>query len=178
MTDNTRRSLAEALSMPPGYDDIDFDPPRMFDNQDRVSWGTDQAALLRAGRLKEIDVERIASEIESAGNVDRMELADRVGSLLTHLLKWQYQPALMSQSSLAIIALLRKRVQIQIGRFPNLTPMLEDETVLADIYAQAVVQALTEEIPRVPPPELPWAISDVLDANWMPQQEGNDDGKS
>jgi len=34
---------------------------------DVVAWANEQAALLRSGKLSEIDIEKIAEEIEEAG---------------------------------------------------------------------------------------------------------------
>ena len=57
-----------------------------------ISWALEQAALLRAGRLDQIDIENIAEEIESLGKSFANELRSRYGTLVMHLLKWQFQP--------------------------------------------------------------------------------------
>src|SRR5271156_5748812 len=65
---------------------------------DFYAWANKQAALLRAGRLSEADIENIAEEIESIGRSVRRELISRLTVLLVHLMKWYYQPALRSNS--------------------------------------------------------------------------------
>ena len=60
--------------------------------QDFYAWANEQAALLRAGRLSEADIEHIAEEIESMGKTEKRELVSRLTVLLLHLLKWQHQP--------------------------------------------------------------------------------------
>ena len=60
--------------------------------RDFYAWANKQAALLRAGKLSEADVEHIAEEIESMGRAEKRELINRLAVLLSHLLKWQYQP--------------------------------------------------------------------------------------
>lgn len=62
-------------------------------DQDFALWSTEQAALIRAGRFDAIDRENIAEEIESLGRSDRREIARRLGVLIEHLLKWEYQPS-------------------------------------------------------------------------------------
>ena len=52
-----------------------------------------QATLLREGQLSRADIENIAEEIESMGKSERRELVNRLTVLLTHLLKWLYQPS-------------------------------------------------------------------------------------
>ena len=59
---------------------------------DFYAWANEQAALLRAGRLSEADVENIAEEIESTGKREKRELVSRLTVLFVHLLKWRYQP--------------------------------------------------------------------------------------
>ena len=61
---------------------------------DFYAWTNEQAALLRAGRWSEADVENIAEEIESMGRSERRELVSRLTVLLMHLLKWRFQPTL------------------------------------------------------------------------------------
>ena len=56
---------------------------------DFYAWTAEQAALLRAGRLSEADVENIAEEIESMGRSERRELVSRLTVLFVHLLKWR-----------------------------------------------------------------------------------------
>ncbi len=60
---------------------------------DSYGWTTEQAALLRAGRLDAIDVANIAEEIESMGRSEKRELVGWLAVLSTHLPKWQAYPA-------------------------------------------------------------------------------------
>jgi hypothetical protein len=65
---------------------------------DFFEWTVEQARLLRGGELSEIDAANIAEEIESMGLSDRRELRNRLIVLLSHLLKWAYQPDARSSS--------------------------------------------------------------------------------
>ena len=56
-------------------------------DQDVVAWANEQAALLRAGKFSELDIEHIADEIEDVGRAEQREFAKRVATLLAHLLK-------------------------------------------------------------------------------------------
>ena len=67
-------------------------------DRDFYAWANEQAALLRAGRLTEADIENIAEEIESMGRSEKRELVGRLAILLQHLLKWQFQPGRRSAS--------------------------------------------------------------------------------
>jgi len=43
-------------------------------NQDLARWGQETAALLRAGRLREVDLEAVAEELDSLGRGDKHRL--------------------------------------------------------------------------------------------------------
>jgi Domain of unknown function DUF29 len=60
--------------------------------KDIIAWSKEQANLLRSGKFSAIDIEHIAEEIEDVGKSEQRELANRMAVLLSHLLKWQYQP--------------------------------------------------------------------------------------
>ncbi|HLH50492.1 MAG TPA: DUF29 domain-containing protein, partial [Roseiarcus sp.] len=62
-------------------------------DRDFYAWSQKQAALLRAGKLQQADIEHIAEEIESMGKTEKRELISRLTVLLLHLLKWRFQPA-------------------------------------------------------------------------------------
>ena len=61
--------------------------------QDFFEWTQNTAALIRAGKWCAIAPEVLAEEVESLGSRDHRELRRRRQRLLTHLLKWQYQPS-------------------------------------------------------------------------------------
>ena len=67
-------------------------PARTGYKEDLHAWAREQAALLRAGRLGEVDAANIAEELDDVGNeqYDKLESALRV--LLAHMLKWDHQP--------------------------------------------------------------------------------------
>jgi len=58
---------------------------------DIIAWAEEQASLLRAGRLSELDIDHIAEEIEDVGKSEQRELASRMAVLIAHLIKWRYQ---------------------------------------------------------------------------------------
>ena len=47
--------------------------------KDIIVWATEQAALLRAGKLSALDIEHIAEEIEDVGKSEKRELSSRMG---------------------------------------------------------------------------------------------------
>ncbi|PMR77329.1 DUF29 domain-containing protein [Billgrantia endophytica] len=71
--------------------------PTHYD-QDAYAWALEQAALLRAGKLDQIDIEHVADEIENMGRGERRALISQMTRLLMHLLKWDHQPERRSRN--------------------------------------------------------------------------------
>jgi hypothetical protein len=60
---------------------------------DFYTWTQTQAAALRAKEWGALDLENLAEEIESLGRSERYAIESHLTNLLTHLLKWRYDPA-------------------------------------------------------------------------------------
>ena len=69
----------------------DFKMTMVSYDSDFYAWAMEQANLLRAGKLNEIDTVNLIEEIESMGRSEKRELENRLVMLLQHLLKWQFQ---------------------------------------------------------------------------------------
>lgn len=100
-------------------------------DRDFYAWLNEQAALLRAGRLSELDIENLAEEIESMGRSEKRALVSRLQVLIMHLLKWQFQPGFRSKSWRLTIEEQRIRLDRHLTENPSLK---------AEVY-QAVVSA-------------------------------------
>jgi hypothetical protein len=66
------------------------------------------------------------------GKQERRELESRLGILIGHLLKWDYQPAKHSKSWRATIREQRRAVQKLVSQNPSLKPYLTE--AIADAY--------------------------------------------
>ena len=87
---------------------------------DYYSWSQEQAALLRAGRLDQIDLENLAEEIESLGRSDRRSLGSQIQRVMIHLLKWRHQPRRRSNSWRESILDGRDQIQRLLEESPSL----------------------------------------------------------
>jgi CRP-like cAMP-binding protein len=58
---------------------------------DFALWATEQATLLRAGRLAELDRGNLAEELDTLARALHRELSDRLTRLLQNLLQWEYR---------------------------------------------------------------------------------------
>ena len=136
--------------------------------RDTYAWSIEQAALLRAGRLSEADIENIAEEIESVGRSEKRELESRLRVLLMHLLKWQFQPERRSGSWRATIETQRIDATKLLSENPSLKATLHETT--AHAYRLAVIEASAETGLRRSafPPACPWSFAQYSDADFWP----------
>src|SRR5690349_17831625 len=95
-------------------------------DSDFYGWANEQAVLLRAGRLSEVDLAHVAEEIEDMGRATRRELVNLLAVLITHLLKWQFQPGLRSHSWRLTIVEQRQRLAEHLDDNPSLRPLLPE----------------------------------------------------
>ncbi len=142
--------------------------PELYD-RDIVAWAQQQAALLRAGRLAELDIEHIAEEIEDVGKSEQRELASRMAVLLAHLLKWVYQPERRGNSWQRTIRAQRRSLAMRLKRTPSLQSMLRDPDWLEEIWQDAISAASAETGLDAFPDDCPWGVSKILDPDWMPE---------
>jgi hypothetical protein len=78
---------------------------------DLYGWAVQQADLLRAGRLSEIDAPNIAEELHDVGNEQYDKLESAVAVLLLHLLKWDHQPGRRGRGWENTIREQRRRIE-------------------------------------------------------------------
>jgi hypothetical protein len=136
--------------------------------RDFYAWANEQAALLRANRLAQADIENIAEEIESMGRSEKRELVNRLIVLLLHLLKWQYQPGLRGSSWHSSIRVQRISLESHLQDNPSLKAVLP--TAIIEAYRIARIEAENET--RLPettfPPSCPWPFEQISDENFWP----------
>ena len=111
-------------------------------DQDFYQWTQEQAALLKAGALSQLDIENLTEEIESMGKSQKKELISRLVVLLMHMLKWDHQSDKRGRSWLKTIATQRTEIEILLYDNPSLKNELSNTVLKA--YRLAVKQASTE----------------------------------
>ena len=138
--------------------------------QDFYAWANEQAALLRAGKLSAADIEQIAEEIEGMGRTEKRELINRLVVLLTHLLKWQYQPTYRGPSWEVTIRNQRRALSRHLTDNPSLKPKVPE--AVADAYCDARANAYAETgLPEATfPAECLWTFERIMDAGFWPDR--------
>lgn len=138
--------------------------------KDFYAWTQEQAKLLLEGAWEHLDVANLVEEIESLGKQQRQELRNRLGVLLGHLLKWEFQPSKRSKSWFVTLREQRREIRDLLQESPSLKPYLPE--ALQKAY-QSGIDLVVRETPlsdRDLPSECPYTLEQVLDGAFFPGQ--------
>jgi hypothetical protein len=136
---------------------------------DIVAWANEQAMLLRSGELSAIDIEHIAEEIEDVGKSEQRELSNRLALLLSHLLKWQFQPTHRGASWEKTIKAQRKEIGYSLKETPSLKAKFSDSDWVDVVWAKAVAQAVSETGLDIFPEKCPWTNEQIMSVDFYPE---------
>jgi hypothetical protein len=129
-------------------------------------WAETQAGLLRRRAANALDWDNLAEEIEALARSDRREIRNRLVVLCAHLLKWEFQPHLRSNSWRGSIREARRQIGDLIAESPTLVPY--PAIKLAEAYGHGREDAEAETGLVDLPQACPWTIEQVLDRNFWP----------
>jgi len=133
---------------------------------DFYGWLMQQSHLLKTGEFKQLDITNLVEELQSLGKQQRQELRNRLGVLLGHFLKWQFQPEKRTKSWRATIREQRREIVRLMNENPSLQPYVEE----AMLYGyQSGLDLVVRETP-LDYPDLPedciYNFTQVCDANF------------
>jgi hypothetical protein len=140
-------------------------------DHDFYSWALESAQALRERRFAELDIEHIAEELEDMGQGRKRALESQLTRLITHLLKWHYQPEARpwcGNSWRASIRDARREIQRILRDNPGLKPKLRG--AFEDAYTSAVDWAIAEtNLPESRfPADCPWSLEQTMDEEFWP----------
>jgi Domain of unknown function DUF29 len=128
---------------------------------DETAWLEATAELIRHGRLDAVELDTLAKYLTDMARRDRREVYSRLVVLLSHLLKWEYQPDRRSGSWLGTILEQQRELRqlLESGTLRN-----HASAVFADAYADARKQAAAETglVRGAFPEECAWDLDGTL----------------
>jgi hypothetical protein len=136
---------------------------------DFVEWTERTAALLRAGRFDEADIEHAAEEIEDLGRSERSAVASQLKRMLVHLVKQRIQPERDGASWRRSITEGRSEIEFRFDDSPSLRRYAEKD--LQKIYLRAVRDALAETGLTAQrdcldlPADCPYTLEDLIESD-------------
>lgn len=143
---------------------------KLYDT-DFYRWTQEQAKLLSLGKWEMLDVVNLVEEIESLGKQQKQELRNRLGILIGHLLKWDYQPAFRSKSWKATIREQRNEVLDILEENPSLNPYLNE--AIQKGFRQGI-NLVVRETPldyNNLPTECPYTVTQILNPQFPAEME-------
>jgi hypothetical protein len=131
---------------------------------DFYEWCRKTAAALRAGDLREVDIEHVAEEIEDMGKRDLRELESRLKRILEHKLKLEYLPLWMVERNrrgwMNSIREQAREGEKVLRDSPSLRRCLRD--LLPESYRHARI-GVEEKFPGTElPKDCPWTLAEIL----------------
>jgi Domain of unknown function DUF29 len=138
-------------------------------DRDYYLWIETTAKQLQERKFLEIDIDNLVEEIESMGRSEKSALRSNLVVVLMHLLKWQYQPSMRSNSWKGSIREHRRRLRDSLQDSPSLKPYLIE--VFGECYQDAREQAADETgLPLASFPVIPVLSSnETLNPDFLPE---------
>jgi len=138
-------------------------------DDDFFAWTQEQARLLRGGEFADVDSSNLAEEIKSMGKSDRREIRSRLVVLLTHLLKWQFQPGGRTTSWSGTIIEQRYQIDLVLADSPSLRTLVPE--ALDGAYRRACRLAAVETDPAeaIFPSTCPYTPDQILTDDFLPR---------
>jgi len=137
-------------------------------NQDFYAWTKQQASLLQAEELEQLDIPNLIEEIESMGKSQRRELDSRLTILLMHLLKLQQRPTYSGNSWYSTVDTQRREIGLVLRDSPSLRCEVLDGIAYAYPRARKDAARETKSALATFPTDCPWTVEEILDEDWLP----------
>lgn len=135
---------------------------------DFYAWTQQQVSLLKTQQWDRVDTTNLIEEIETLGRKERQELRNRLGVLLGHLLKWQFQFYKRSSSWLSTIREQRIQIKLLLEDSPSLKPYLNEVFLAAYELGSALAIRETQLGEQVFPEECPYTPEQAMNAEFLP----------
>ncbi len=133
--------------------------------EDETAWLERTSRLVKERRFKELDWKNLSEYLSDMARRDRREVLSRLTTLLSHRLKWDYQPRKRSKSWKLTILEQQRELEFD---FESQTLRNHAQDVLGKAYGKAVRLAASEtELPADRfPPECPYTLDGLLSDEW------------
>jgi Domain of unknown function DUF29 len=146
-------------------------PARTLYNEDFPLWAERQAALLRARRFDELDLDNLIEEVADLSRRERKSVESYAETILEHFLKLALSPAVRPRRGW-LVTVDKQRAKLARELTPTLRNHLEAE--LPALYGglrRPVARQLEKD--HVPadalPAACPYKLDQILDPDWYPE---------
>jgi hypothetical protein len=142
-------------------------------DQDFYAWVEQTAQLLQSHQWDAVDLENLIEEVVDLGKSQQRALQSALRLVLSHLLKWKYQPERRSQSWRITITRERLNIDELLAESPSLRRFLNDTDWINTTYQRArreamVETGLSEEKFAI---ACPFSVDEILDLDFYIVEE-------
>ena len=156
--------MAKVIARPPAGDLYEHDFPL---------WAERQAALLRAGRFDELDLDNLIEEVEDLGRRERDTVESFVETILEHLLKLDLARAERPRRGWLVTV---DKQRARLARMLTRTLKHHLESALSALYA-GLRRPLARQLEKdgvaldALPHACPYSLDQILDPDWYPDRQ-------
>lgn len=135
---------------------------------DYEAWLFQQIEALQQRSIEKLDIEHLVEELEGLNKSNKREFYSYLVVLLTHLLKWEYQPEERTGSWSGSIYNSRRGIKRVIADQPSLKNYWLE--ILLDAHGEARKTAQKETRLDINsfPLECQYSVKELSDENWLP----------
>jgi hypothetical protein len=137
---------------------------------DLARWGEATAALVRAARFHEIDLEALAEELEGLGTGDDRRLWAHLRELLVWFLSWNYAPDQRMQHAWWYVRVVNERVAMKVilDVSPSLRSVLTEDLPTCYASAREIAAEETGLATQTFPEACPWTANQIVHSCFWP----------
>ena len=136
-------------------------------NHDLAAWAAHQANLIKLGKFNELDFENLMEEMQAMSRKEHRELLRRMGILIAHLLKWEFQPTYQGNSWRRTIIDQRQEITDLLEDSPSLRNHFDDTEWFNKAWQRGTQQAQNETGIKTLPPQPIWTIDEILNKDFF-----------
>ncbi len=133
---------------------------------DYYAWAFEQASSLRAGRFDLIDLPNVIDEIEAVGRAEFHSFRSNIKIVLTHFLKWDFQPDKRSRSRENSIGEHRDRIDEDLRDSPSMMGKRDDAVETAYGLARRKASRETRMTLSSFPETCPYSWEHIMSASY------------
>ena len=138
-------------------------------DKDVYGWAVHTAQLLRDKKMNEVDFDGIVEELEEMGISNKHALISRLTLVISHLLKWQFQPNMRGHSWTYTIRAQRKKASYVLDDNPSLKSKLDE--IIAKAYKVAIDEATDQTglDEKTFPAQCPYTFDQIMNDEFYPE---------
>jgi len=138
-------------------------------DEDFYGWAMANAALLKQRKYQEADMDMIIEELEEMGGSNENQLINRLGVLIAHLLKWQFQPELRGRSWEGTIEEQRHKIKRLIKKNPSLKTKISEAIEEGFADSKTTIKKDTPLDLKLLPTECPYTFEQMMNDEFYPE---------